>query len=297
MVLGFLGTGTQAQQQFSYTQYLDNLTPIIPSWSLTRENAEFNFLGRKQWVGIEGAPETYMLSGFVPFKEAGATAGVFVMNDKVAIETLTEANFFLAKGVNLDYGTVLSVSMNAGFRRYRAPYSTLDVADPTLALTDVAENEINVGASVLLFSEQFFAGFSMPRLTLRKLGSGSTADSKLFRNSFYLTAGYNTQLNDFFSLQSAALMAYTFGVPLQGDISVKGYLNNTFGFGLAYRTNNELGLLTSVNVAKMRVGYSYLTGFGARKISGLSQATHEISLTFLFGADGSFTGKGNQKQF
>lgn len=284
----------KAQQQFSYTQYIDNLTPIIPSWSLTRTSGELNVLGRHQWVGIEGAPRTYMFSGFLPFGKANSSAGISMMSDKVAVEKLTEFNAFFAKGINLDKGTILSVSLNGGFRRYTAPYSTLAPTDPTFTNADIDENEFNMGASVLLFSEKFYAGISMPRLSLRKLGFGSTLDTKIFNNYYYFTAGYKLQLNEDFHIQSSALLAYTANVPLQGDITLKAYLKNNFGLGLDYRTNNEIGLLTSFNISNIRFGYSYLTGFGKKKVAGIQQATHEIAVGFLL-VKGSSSEKSKEK--
>ncbi|RYF60297.1 MAG: type IX secretion system membrane protein PorP/SprF, partial [Cytophagaceae bacterium] len=178
-----------AQQQFSYTQYIDNLTPIIPAWSLTRENSELNILGRKQWVGIEGAPTTYMANGFAAMPKNDAAIGMFVMRDKVAIENLTEANIFFAKAIPLDQEVYLSVSINGGFRRYNANYSSLDPNDPMLSGSDINETEVNTGASVMVFvPNKFYAGISMPRLTLRDLGAGSVAESRRFKNFYYLTA-------------------------------------------------------------------------------------------------------------
>jgi type IX secretion system PorP/SprF family membrane protein len=285
-----------AQQQFSYTQYIDNLTPIIPAWSLTRENSEVNFLARKQWVGIDGAPTTFMTNGFATLPETRATIGMFVMKDKVAIENLTEVNAFFAKAIPLDREIFLSVSINGGFRRYNANYSSLDPNDPALFGSDINETEVNAGASVMVFAvNKFYAGISMPRLSLQDLGAGSVAASRRFKNFYYLTTGYETDLTDEISFQSSALVAYTANVPLQADISLKAYVNHTVGLGINYRTSNEIAFLSSFSIDKMRLGYSYLSGFGSTKLSGISQGTHEITLSFLFGSGASYKDNGNRK--
>jgi hypothetical protein len=49
--------GAQAQNQsFSFTQYMDNLTPLNPAYSLLDKANPVNTMARKQWVGINGAP-------------------------------------------------------------------------------------------------------------------------------------------------------------------------------------------------------------------------------------------------
>lgn len=295
-ILLAIGNNLAAQQQFSYTQYIDNLTPIIPAWSLTRENSEVNFLARKQWVGIDGAPTTFMANGFVPLPNINATFGLFVMQDKVAIEGLTEVNAFFAKAIPLDMETFLSVSINGGFRRYNANYAALDPNDPTLFGSDINETEVNAGASVMVFvASKFYAGISMPRLSFQDLGVGSVAASRRFKNFYYLTAGYEADIAEGISFQSSGLLAYTKNVPLQADFSAKAYLNHTVGLGFNYRTSNEIAFLGSFNTDKMRLGYSYLSGFGRTRLSGISQGTHEITIGFLFGYATSYKDNGNRK--
>jgi len=274
-----------AQQQFSYTQYADNLTPINPAWSLTRPRGEVNMLGRKQWVGIDGAPSTYMLNGFVPLNSIGATVGAFLMKDKVAIEDLSEFNAFFAKSIALDENLYLAVSLNGGFRKYDAAYSALDPNDPVVQNSDIHETEANMGASVMTYIPgRFFAGISLPRLSIQDLAKASVSSSRHYKKFYYLTAGFEQALSDGIQFRSSALVAYTANVPLQADVSFKTYFMETVGLGLNYRSNNELAALASVNINNtFKFGYSYQFGFGATKITGLSKPTHEITLGVAFG--------------
>src|ERR1700712_5310747 len=113
----------QAQtQQFSFTQYMDNLTPLNPAYSLLDQAGSVNTMARKQWVGIDGAPTTFLINANIPVPSITAAAGLIVMNDQFAIERQTEANAYFAKAIQLGQNNYLGVAINAGIRRYVANY-------------------------------------------------------------------------------------------------------------------------------------------------------------------------------
>src|SRR5476651_182243 len=76
-----ISSSVSAQQQFSFTQYMNNPTQFNPAYSTISDNANFNILGRRQLVGITGAPVTYLFNGSVPISSIGGSAGVIVLND------------------------------------------------------------------------------------------------------------------------------------------------------------------------------------------------------------------------
>jgi len=287
MLLVFLFSGvlaSQAQQQFTYTQFIDNLTAINPAWSLTQDGGAINILGRKQWLNIEGAPSTFMANGYMPIKSINATLGFTFMNDNVAVENLNEFNFFFAKAVKLDDELYLSAAVNGGFRKYKALYSNLDPSDPSLVNSDINESKPNFGAAVMLYSPgKFYAGVSLPRLSYQNLGAGSVAGSGNYKNFYFLTLGYTYQMGEDFKLDNASVIAYTPNVPLEADISSKIWVKNAVGVGFDYRSSNELALLTSFRNDNLSIGYSYMFSFGGTRVAGFSNATHEISIGYFFG--------------
>lgn len=281
-------TVSYAQQQFTYTQYIDNLVPLNPAWSLTQGGSAVNILGRKQWMNIEGAPSTFMANGYTSIENINATVGFNMLSDKVAVENLTEFSIFFAKAVKLDDELYLSTAINAGFRRYNAAYSTLDPDDPTLVNADIRENKGSIGAAVLIYIPgKFYAGISLPRLSFEDLGTGSVNRVKNYKNFYFFNVGMTTPLTDEFKWENASVIAYTPNVPLQADFSSKIWVKDALGLGFNYRTNSELGVLTSFKTGNLNIGYSYQFGFGKTKIAGFDGATHEITLGFKFGGDGN----------
>ena len=55
-----------AQQDPHYTQYMYNMNVINPAYAGSKESISLGVLYRKQWVNIEGAPQTLTFSGHSP---------------------------------------------------------------------------------------------------------------------------------------------------------------------------------------------------------------------------------------
>jgi len=66
----------KAQQDPMYTQYMFNTQTINPAYAGTWESVGFMVLGRHQWTGWEGAPETYTFSLQAPLKNERVALGL-----------------------------------------------------------------------------------------------------------------------------------------------------------------------------------------------------------------------------
>lgn len=272
----------RAQPALTYTQYMDNLTPINPVASLTHADGTANVMVRNQWLGIKGAPILFLFNGSVPLKSINASAGIIASDNELGVEQATAFDGFFAKAIQLNETLNLGVSLNAGFRYYTSNYASLDPNDPVIQV-DVKDFKPNVGFGVMLYSDDYYVGLSLPQLTIRNLGNGSLLDNNNFRNHYYLSAGFSTDLDEDFKLKPATLLYYSRGVPFTADVSSKLYIKETLGLGVNYRTTKEVAALFSLDLDLFHVGYSYQFGTSAANIGQLSNATHEIMLTFIFG--------------
>jgi len=289
-LIGFillLLTGSRAwaqQNNFSYNQYADNLTPVNPAYSLLDKANNFNVLGRKQLIGLQGAPGSLLVSGSFPLESIGAAAGLFVVNDKFAVENQTEINAFFAKSIQLTSQTYLSVSINAGVRSYVANYSTLDPSDPVF-MQDIRETKPNIGFGVMFYSENYYVGVSVPELSFRNLGTASVQQANYLRSHYYFCGGYLADLNEDVKFKPATLVSYLNGSPVVADFSGTFYMKETLGLGVNYRTNKQVAGILSVNANSFKVGYSYQFGTSSNNLGGFNNATHEVSISYRWGAD------------
>src|SRR6185437_1061260 len=183
-------------QQFTFTQFMNNLTPYNPAYSLLDDAGSINSSVRQQWVGVDGAPTSYGLNGNFPLQSISGSAGFLVLYDKLAVERQTEANAYFAKSIQIGEKNFLGVSLNAGIRNYVADYSQIDGdADPTF-INDIKSTKPNVGFGIIYYSDWFYVGLSAPEFTIRNLGVASFQAPTDFRNNYYLSGALLTSLGD-----------------------------------------------------------------------------------------------------
>ena len=80
------GLTSNAQQDPMYTQYMFNTQTINPAYTGTWESFSFMVLGRQQWAGLEGAPQTYTFSMQAPLKNERVALGLNLISDVIGLE-------------------------------------------------------------------------------------------------------------------------------------------------------------------------------------------------------------------
>lgn len=283
LFLGFAaGLRAQQQQEFGYTQYMDNLTPFNQAYSMLDKNGSVSALVRKQFVGIQGAPSTFIFNGDLPIGSIKSASGLLVMNDQLAIESNTQFSAYFAKSIQMSDADFLAVSISGGVKSYRANFSTLDPTDPQFR-NDVRETRPNLGFGLMYYSDNYFFGLSMPELTITGLGTADVQDNTNFRNHYYFSAGFITKITDDIKFKPAALAIYAKGVPFTSNISGTIFFKDVLGIGFNYRSDNEAAGIISVNLNSFKLGYSYQFGTSSNNLGGLNNSIHEVTLTYRFG--------------
>jgi type IX secretion system PorP/SprF family membrane protein len=283
LLLALTANQAYAQQAaFTYTQYMDNLTPLNPAYSLLDKAGSISTMGRKQWIGIDGAPTTYLVNANMPVESINGAAGLIVFNDQFAIEHQTEANAYFAKAIQLGDKDFLAVSLNAGIRNYTAYYSQLASSDPEFK-DDVRQTKPNIGFGVMYFTDWYYIGVSVPELTITSLGTASVQNNNNFTNHYYLSGALITDLSEDIKFKPAALFSYSQGIPATGNFSGIIYLKDILGIGANYATNNQAAGILTINVDAVHVGYSYQFGTASNNLGGLNIPTHEVTISLRFG--------------
>jgi len=281
VLLGLSG-GAYAQDSFTYSQYMNNLTPVNQAHALLDQNGSISGLYRSQWTGIEGAPSTFIFNASVPLETINGAAGLTVLNDQFAVEHLTEVNAFFAKGIQLTASTYLGVAINAGLRRYVANYSSLSMMDPSFR-DDVRQTRPNVGFAVMLYTPSYYLGLALPEMTIAGLGNASIQDNNYFKSHFNISGAYLLDNGSDFKIKPAVLAYYTKGEPLTAHFSTTVYVKDLLGLGVDYRTSKQLSGILSISTRNLSLGYSYQFAASGMNLGGMNSAVHEVSLSYRFG--------------
>ena len=100
LTLVFFGVMVYAQQDPHYTQYMYNMNVINPAYAGSKENLSVGILGRRQWEGLQGAPQTYTFNAHMPVgRKVGL--GLSVIADQIG--PVKEQN------VNVDFSYTLDL--------------------------------------------------------------------------------------------------------------------------------------------------------------------------------------------
>jgi len=248
-----------------------------------RPVGEVTFIGRRQWVGLEGAPTAYWGSAHLGLQQIGSTVGLNIQQESMAVEDHLEASAFFAKSVRISEKEYIGLSLNLGVSYVDGRFSSLDPTDPAFR-EDVKETDVMTGFGVVVFSpEHYYVGLSMPRLMLSRLGMGGKKQYD-FRSQYHLVAGALFEINPDFHARPSLLVTYARNLRPQWEVGAMGFVKRVFGIGFNVRTYGEVAGMVQLNFGGLGLGYSYQFNTQNQPLNRrINNSTHEIALRYRFG--------------
>lgn len=272
-----------AQQDAQYTQYMYNMNILNPAYAGSKTGTlSISLLGRTQWVGVPGAPQTATLSVHSPItKRMGL--GLSVLADKLG--PINEQFVFADYSYTIPVGYYdnLAFGVKAGVSLLNA--SLIDLQ--TIIQSDVnfdqniGNAQPNFGFGAFYYSDIYYIGLSVPNLlktTYLEKESGIVTDVSKHAHAF-LTAGYVFDLSYVWQFKPSFMVKATNGTPLSADVSANFLFDETYEVGASYRWDDSVSLLLNARVTdNLRIGYSY--DFTTTEISKFTSGSHELIILF-----------------
>lgn len=266
-----------AQHSTLTSNYLFNLFAINPAYAGQKGALDATAFYRKQWVGLNGAPETYGVMGHMEIKPKNFGVGLQVRNEKIALFTDTKVSAAFSYKLKFDRYNSLAFGVSPGFRRQVTNWNkliTTESGDGTFVDYLQTKNTFLTGAGMFFSNRKMYAGISIPDLMQL-----STGDKQLEYN---FVAGYVHKFNENFSLKPFTLVRSIKGSPVQFDASLSAYFNQMFGIGLSYRNKESMVVFMELLMKKQfKIGYAY--DYNISKLKKFNAGTHEIMVNFFFG--------------
>ncbi|MCB2197622.1 MAG: type IX secretion system membrane protein PorP/SprF [Bacteroidetes bacterium] len=267
-----------------YSQYWVNGLAINPAYTGSRECFSNIILYRNQWMGFEGAPVTQTLSSHAPFKDEKNAAGLFIFHEEIGVTDYFEVYGNYAFRFQLGQGR-LSLGLRAGATFFQGNYSDV-VAEPEGATDDylVDESEVfpNAGVGVYYYTDQFFAGLSVPKLLSYEVKNSQKNMSVSPENyDFLFTAGFLYSFSDKVRVRPTALFRYRLNNGLQFDAGAHFIFYDAVWFGGTYRMSNEYSFMAEYQATEqIRAGVAYDIAGG--DLAGQHNGSLEIILRYEF---------------
>jgi len=280
-----------AQQDAQYTQYMFNTMSVNPAYAGSRGQLSAAALYRSQWVGLDGAPETFTLNLHSPIRNSKLGYGISVVQDNIGDGVVSETYFDAVVSYTIDVSLEgkLSFGLKAGGNLLNLDFNGLRNFDVEPVSVDNIENKFspNVGLGIYYHTNQFYAGLSAPNLlqTEHFDNSRTEANSVQFlskeRINFYFITGYVFDLGGNLKFKPALLTKVVGGAPLQVDASASFLFNDRISLGAAYRWDAALSGLVGFQITdQVMLGLAYDRETTALGGSQFNDGSFEIFLRF-----------------
>ncbi len=281
---------TIAQQDPTYTQYNFNTQTINPAYAGSWESLGFMVLGRNQWVGIKGAPETITFSIQSPTRNENVGLGFNIISDKLGRESKFGISGDYSYRLQLKRGrTYLRLGLKAGMTNYTnnlsqyAQYASSSSDDPINQIDIDGKYLLNFGFGAFLYSERFYLGLSVPKLLENKYISDYTNYSSIAEiRHFYLQGGYAWDLSEDIKFKPTFLARVTSGSPASFDLTANFIFKDKVSLGAMHRFGDSFGFIGQwLFDKKLRIGYSI--DFTISELQHYSGGTHEVMVSYELG--------------
>ncbi|MEK6782503.1 MAG: PorP/SprF family type IX secretion system membrane protein [Bacteroidota bacterium] len=174
---------------------------------------------------------------------------------------------------------VFSFGMQAGVFNYKNDPGQLNPFDPDdPSFTRISETKFKVGAGVVLKSEKYLLGLSVPRMIGNSFQTAGQ-NVQLYNQHFYLFGSYIYFLNEHILFKPSYLLKGVKGAPVSMDLNFTIDINRTYAAGLFTRNFKAYGLLAQLNfLEKYKLAYIY--EIPTNGSVGTQFTTHEVMIGF-----------------
>jgi type IX secretion system PorP/SprF family membrane protein len=281
-----------SQQDAQFSQNMFNRLAINPGYAGTSGAICGTFLGRQQWMGFEGSPQTFLLSVDAPIELLKGGVGMTIAQDQIGFEKTFMANLTYSYHQTLGPGK-LGIGITAGILNKSINGNWVAIDDYT---TDAAIP--NQGVSDMVFDlgfglyytieDKLYVGISsthLPASTFK--ADGGTPPNNFDLNfdltrHYYLLAGYNYPLpsNPMIEIQPS-LFVKSDMASTQLDLNCNVMYDKTYWGGLSYRMTDAIVAMVGYrHKTGVKIGYAY--DITTSPIRNHSSGSHEIMLGYCF---------------
>lgn len=305
-----------AQQKPQYTQYIFNQYLLNPALSGIENYLDFKAGYRKQWSGINDAPQTSFVSAhwalgdkqlwsnaLTSFPEQTGNPmdrnfmqnymsspshhgmGVTAVLDKTGPIKRLDANITYAYHLQLSNDFNLSAGVAAGISSISLDVNALSFdtpIDPVMnrALINQIKPDLSIG--LWLYGARLFAGLSVQQILPQKLSFSGDNNYNLGKEAphYFATAGYKFFVDDEISAIPSVMVKYVSPAPVSVDLNLKLAFKDKIWLGGSYRKDDSFAAMAGFNIGKM-VNLTYSYDFTTSELNQVSNGSHEIVLGLL----------------
>lgn len=305
----------KAQTDPNLSQYYVAPTLYNPSATGNTDFLRIRGGARLQWVGIDGAPQSFLAAADMPFKLGTQRigAGVNMLQESIGLySTLNltvQASYKLRK-----WGGMWSIGLGVGI--YDQSFKGSEVylpgdddyhesTDDAIPTSDIHGTALDADFGIWYEHPKFYAGLSMTHLTAPTVtmnaanasGGSETSGERKYQfkadRTLYFTAGCNIPVkNTLFEIIPSLLVKSTFTFTT-AELNARLRMRKFLSFGIGYRWDDAVIATVAAEIKNFYIGYSY--DYATSAIHSASSGSHELFVGYSMKLDLSDKNKNRHK--
>lgn len=286
-----------AQTDAQFTQYYEVPSVYNPAAIGRTDFIRIRGAGRLQWIGIEGAPKTFMGVADMPFKLGRQRFGVGVVAQQEGIGLYSTLNLSAQIAYKIKkLGGEFTVGVQAGMFDQSFKGSEVYIpdgddyhqgSDEGIPMKDIHGTALDLAAGIWFDHKTWYAGVSCTHLTSPNIkmggengGSGKDEDLYEFnvRRTLYFMAGCNIPIkNTLFEMMPAVLAKSDFSF-FSAEAMARVRYNKFLSFGVGYRWNDAIVATIAAEIKNFYIGYSF--DYATSSLHSASAGSHEVVIGY-----------------
>ncbi len=300
-----------AQYDAQLSNYWATNNYFNPAYAGQSNNLELTALNRMQWIGIKNAPKTMLITGEMPMEFMGRTHGIGakMFNESIGLfsHTIISAQYAYKKDM---WKGKFSAGIQLGYISEKFKGSQVEIpeddyhepSDDGIPNSDIEGTSIDAALGIFYSNKKWYAGISVNHLLAPKLQLGENYILDIPR-SYYLTAGYNIQLNNpllelrptllikstessSYFIEEDSLVEVTeknamkaMWTNTQIDVNLRLIYNKQYWGGLGWRKGDAAIIMLGGKFKMIEVGYAY--DFPISTMIKGTSGSHELFVKYI----------------
>lgn len=284
-----------SQQEDQFTQFMYYKMGFNPAYAGSQDGACITAMDRHQWVGLDGAPQSQLITFNMPLFNKRVGLGASILRHTIGITEKYTAEVVYAYRIPIGRG-MLSMGVQGSVRLLRNNFDEVVSTQPRVfdeAIPGGVQSKYvpNFGAGIYYSSRNFYMGFSSPRILENNIDFADL-DAVISREVLHLYAmgGVLFKISDKVGLQPQLLLKYVKGVPFDADVNLSLIFANKVTAGFSYRIGGStegspgesLSLLVGLQASdSFFIGASY--DYTLSELRDYNDGTFEVVLRYCIG--------------
>ena len=295
-----------AQQDFQYTQFMFNKMSFNPAYAGTKGDLFLSAIYRKQWFGIDRAPQTAALNAHGAIAKKRVGLGLSVSYDQIGFSDRIGIETNYSYIIRFENQSFLSLGLRGGIYYSQIRWDEADLIDQDDASIPMTASSLivpNFGAGIYYQSKSWYAGLSVPHLFVNEGDFNIAASNGVvepdFTQHFYAMGGFMFDLAENVQIQQNLLLKYVINAPLSIDINVSFVFVKRVLLGVTYRVGDSVDALLQWQISpQLRIAAAY--DFSTTQLQRYNSGSIEAMVSYYFTKDTGENGTyelGNERFF